>query len=129
MSDAQNCHCNPSKSRCLKITEKISFNIAFKNVKNAVKHCYQTGHFYLAKNSWKMPKMIYFKCDILSDFQTLCWSGDFNASIIMRVRFRFALLNGPNGKMVTFSSVIYPYYFAPLNSLLDEVDAKRVVMQ
>ena len=47
----------------------------------------------------------------------------------MRVRFRFALLNGPNGKMVTFSSVIYPYYFAPLNSLLDEVDAKRVVMQ
>ena len=67
-------------SRCLKITEKISFNIAseasyvyilsgqklvrnakncpfwrvFKNLKLAVKQCYQTNQW---KNWWKMPKL------------------------------------------------------------------------
>ena len=79
-------------ARCLKITEKVSFNIAsyvyilsgqkftknaqrdsfwrvFQNLKLAVKHCYQTGHFLQDNNWWKMPK---FKYDILGDFQTLC---------------------------------------------------------
>ena len=40
-------------TRCLKITEKVSFNIAseailasfFENLKLAVKQCYQTGQF------------------------------------------------------------------------------------
>ena len=67
---------------CLKITEKVSFNIAseasyvyilngqkliknaengsfwraFENLKLAVKQCYQTGQFQQDKNWWKMPK-------------------------------------------------------------------------
>ena len=79
-------------SRCLKITEKVSFNIVsgasyvyilsgqklIKNAKNgpfwrvfeslklAVKQCYQTGK--------KMPKFQKFKCDILSNFQTI-WAS------------------------------------------------------
>ena len=80
-------------SRCLKITEKVSFKIAseacyvyilsgqkliknakngsfwrvFENLKLAVKQCYQTGQ-KMVENA-KIEK---FKCDILGDFQTLC---------------------------------------------------------
>ena len=35
----------------------------------AVKQCYQTGQFQQDKNWWKMST---FKCDILSNFQTMC---------------------------------------------------------
>ena len=68
-------------AKCLKITEKVSFNIAseasyvyilsgqkliknakngpfwrvFENRKLAVKQCYQTGQFWKDKNWWKMP--------------------------------------------------------------------------
>ena len=91
-------------ARCLKITEKVSFNIAskasyiyilsgqkfiktakngpfwrvFENLKLAVKQCYQTGQFLQDKNWWKMPK---FKCDIImSSFQTLCERKVFRCS-------------------------------------------------
>ena len=78
-------------AQCLKITEKVAFNIAseasyvyilsgqkfmknakngqfwrvFENLKIAVKQCYQTGQsgLKLVENS---------KCDIFGDFQTLC---------------------------------------------------------
>ena len=70
------------KARCLKITEKVSFNIAsetsyiyilsgqkfikkipkmvqfgefFENLKLAVRQSYQTGQFKQVKNWWKMP--------------------------------------------------------------------------
>ena len=74
--------------QCLKITEKVSYNndniskvdksslkmpknrqvlIIFESLKLAVKKCYQTGNF-----SWtKIGGKCQFKCDILSDFQTL----------------------------------------------------------
>ena len=63
---------------CLKITEKVSFNIyvyilsghkliknakngpfwrVFDNLKLAVKQCYQTGHLKKDKNWSKMPKL------------------------------------------------------------------------
>ena len=72
-------------ARCLKITEKVSFNIAseasyvyigpfwrvFENLQLAVKQSYQTCQFYLDKNWWKMPKLENKKCDVLGDFQTL----------------------------------------------------------
>ena len=65
-------------ARCLKITEKVSFNIASeasyvyvlsgqKLIKNAKKQSYQTGQ-KLVENA----KIERFKCDILGDFQTLC---------------------------------------------------------
>ena len=41
----------------------------FENLKFVNKQCYQTGQFEYVKNWWKMPK---FKCDIFSDFQTMC---------------------------------------------------------
>ena len=67
-------------SQCLKITEKVTFNIAseasyvyilsgqkfikngqfwrlFENLKLAVKQCYQTGQFQWDKNLMKMPKL------------------------------------------------------------------------
>ena len=69
--------------QCMKITEKVSFNVAseasyvyiltgqklIKNAKNGpfwrilenlklpVKQCYQTGQFLLDKNWWKMPRI------------------------------------------------------------------------
>ena len=74
----------PIRARCLKITEKVLFNIAseaacyayilngqklsnkkrqkspfgrvFENLKLAVIQCYQTGQFYKDKNWWKMSK-------------------------------------------------------------------------
>ena len=84
-------------ARCLKITEKVSFNIAseasyvyilsgkkliknakngpfwrvFENLKLAVKQCYQTGQ-KLMENA-KIQK---FKCVILSNFQTM-WESSF----------------------------------------------------
>ena len=67
MSDAHNCHCNPSKTRCLKITENVSFNFAS-----------EASYIYIVdKSSLKMPKMANLakmekiKCDIFSDFQTM----------------------------------------------------------
>ena len=56
-------------STTIKNAKKGSFWRVFENLKLAVKQCYQTGQFYNDKNWWKMPK---FKCDILSDFQTMC---------------------------------------------------------
>ena len=84
--------------QCLKITEKVSFNIAseasylglhfewtrvdkkwekssiFASFRKpeamlAVKQCYQIGQLKKDKSWWKMPK---FNCDILSNFQTMC---------------------------------------------------------
>ena len=69
-------------SRCVKITEKVSFNIAseasyvyilsgqkfienakkwsilgvFENLKLSVTQCYQTGHIQKDKNRWKLSK-------------------------------------------------------------------------
>ena len=51
---------NKGKPQCLKITEKVSYNIA------------SEARYILHKNSSKVPKIIDFEgCDILGDFQTL----------------------------------------------------------
>ena len=89
----------PPISRCLKITEKVSFNIVseasyvyilsaqkliktakygpfwrdFDNLKLAVKQCYQTCQFLFDKNWQENAEIQKFKWDILGDFQTLCW--------------------------------------------------------
>ena len=81
-------------ARCLKITEKVSFNIAseasyvyilsgqklvqnaknsplwrvFENLKLAVKQCYQTGQFFMGQKLAENAKIEKFKCDILGDF-------------------------------------------------------------
>ena len=73
-----------TRPRCLKITEKVAFNLAseasyvyvlsgqkliynakndplwpvLENLKLAVKQCYQTGQFKWDKNWWKLPKFI-----------------------------------------------------------------------
>ena len=57
-------------AQCLKITEKVSFNIA-----SEASYVYiLSGQKLMDKNCWKMPKLKTwnFKCDILSDFQTMC---------------------------------------------------------
>ena len=85
------------KSQCLKITEKVAFNIAseasyvyilsgqkfiknaekryiwrvFENLKFAVKQCYQTCQFSQDKKLLENAKNEKFKWDILSNFQTL----------------------------------------------------------
>ena len=85
------------QARCLKITEKVSFNIAseasyvyimsgqkliknakngpfwrlFENMKLAVKQCYQTGQLLIGQKLVENAKIQKFKCDILSDFQTM----------------------------------------------------------
>ena len=87
-------------TRCLKITGKVSFNIAseasyvyilsgqklikiakngpfwrvFENLKLAVKQCYQTGQFKIGQKLMKKAKVQKFKCDIFSNFQTMCYS-------------------------------------------------------
>ena len=90
--------------RCLKITEKVSFNIAseasyvyildgqqfiFKNAKNgpflrlfenlklAVKQCYKQVSFKIAQKLVANARIQKFKCDILSNFQTM-WGGAYN---------------------------------------------------
>ena len=60
--------CEAYDARCLKITEKISFNIASGHKFN--KKCQKWT--ILRSNSAKIEK---FKCDILSSFQTQC-DGD-----------------------------------------------------
>ena len=84
---------NDMNARCLKITEKVSFNIAsevysliknakngpvwrvFENLKLAVKQCYQTGQFFIGQKLVENAKIEKLKCDILGDFQTLCISA------------------------------------------------------
>ena len=84
-------------AQCLKITEKVFFNIAseasyvyilngqklIKNAKNgpfwrifeklklAVKQCYQTGQFFNRTIIGENAKIKKLKCDILSNFQTM----------------------------------------------------------
>ena len=84
-------------TRCLKITEKVSFNIAseasylyilsgqkliknakndpfwrvFENLKLAVKQCYQIDQVFIGQKLVENAKIKTFKCDILSDFQTV----------------------------------------------------------
>ena len=53
----------------LKMPQNGQFWRFYVNLKLAVKQCYQTGHFLTDKNWWEMTK---FKCDILSNFQTMC---------------------------------------------------------
>ena len=55
-------------ARCLKITEKVSFNIASEHCEQ----CYQTGQFFIGQKLVENTEIQKFKCDILSDFQTLC---------------------------------------------------------
>ena len=55
-------------ARCLKIAEKVSLH----NIASEASYVY-----FLDRSSLKMPKMVNlartnFKCDILSDFQTMC---------------------------------------------------------
>ena len=57
-----------SVQKFIKNTKNGPFWRIFENLKLAVKQCYQTGQFQLDKKWCKMPK---FKCDILSDFQTM----------------------------------------------------------
>ena len=68
----------------IKIGEKWQkwSNLAIlKNLKLAVKQCYQTGQlFNRTKNWWKMPK-----CDILSYFQTI-WSEGERTKIVTNWR-------------------------------------------
>ena len=85
------------KAQCLKITEKVAFNIAsqasyvyilsgqkfiknakngpswrlFVNLKLAVKQFYQTGKFLIGQKLVENAKIQKFKCDNLSNFQTL----------------------------------------------------------
>ena len=70
-------------ARCLKITEKVSFNIAseasyvyigpfwqvFENLKLLVKQCYQT--FLIGQKLTENAKIQIFKCVNLSNFQTI----------------------------------------------------------
>ena len=80
-------------SQCLKIPEKVKFNIAseesyvyilsgqkliknwqniiFENLKPAVKQCFQTSQFITTKKieNVKVEKL---NCDIMRDFQVLC---------------------------------------------------------
>ena len=82
----------------MKITEKVSFNIAsqasyvyilsgqklienakngqfwrvFENLKLAVKQNYQTGQFLIGQKLVGNAKIRKFICDILGDFQTMC---------------------------------------------------------
>ena len=46
----------------------VHFGEFLKNLKLAIKQCYQTRQFYFDKNWWKMPK---FKWDILINFQKM----------------------------------------------------------
>ena len=57
-----------SRQKFIKNTKIGQFWRVFENLKFAVKQCYQIGHFW-----WKTPKIEKFICDILSDFQTLCF--------------------------------------------------------
>ena len=88
---------NYQNPRCLKITVKVSFNIAseasyvyilsgqmliknakngpiwrvFENLKLAIEQCYQTGHFLLGQKLVENTKIKEFKCDIFSNFHTM----------------------------------------------------------
>ena len=89
--------CRGLGARCLKITEKVSFNIAneasyvyilsgqkfiknaknssfwrfFENLKLAVKQCYHTGSVLIGQKLVENAKIKKLKCDILSSFQTM----------------------------------------------------------
>ena len=107
-------------AQCLKITEKVSFNIAseascvyilsgqkliknakngpfwrvFENLKLAVKQCYQTSQFFIGQKLVENAKIQKYKCDILSNFQTMClWKKVENA---------FQKLKSPNDFILIF---------------------------
>ena len=50
----------------------VHFGEFLENLKLAVKQCYQTGQFELDKKLVENAKFQKFKCDILSNFQTMC---------------------------------------------------------
>ena len=53
-------------SQCLKITEKVAFNIA-----SEASYVYMS--FLIGQKLVENAKIQKFKCDFLSDFQTLCF--------------------------------------------------------
>ena len=104
-------------AQCLKITEKVSFNIASeasyvyilsgqKFLKNAkigpfgrvfeklmVKQCYQTGHFQWDKNWRKMPKLKNSNATFLVIFNLCDWAPRLPLWFILSINFEFSRLN------------------------------------
>ena len=63
-----------SGQKFIKNAKNGPFRRVFENLNLSVKECYQKGQFWLDKIGWNV-KIQEFKCDILSDFQTLCTIG------------------------------------------------------
>ena len=62
-----------SKAECLKITEKVSFNIA----KLMVKQCCQASQFWLDKNWWKISKFKNWNATFLVIFKQRAMAGKY----------------------------------------------------
>jgi len=64
------CYFPINNTQCLKIIEKVAFNIASENLKLTVKQCYQTLQYLIGQKLVEKAKIEKVKRDILSNFQT-----------------------------------------------------------